>query len=72
VSAVSQPLTYGALAFFTNRTPPAKNSHHWCEKLAGRITWSIFQRCKDPLEREFYVKMTKKFGWTKAVLMHQI
>ena len=29
-------------------------------------------RCKDPLEREFYIRMTRKFGWTKNVLIHQI
>ena len=29
-------------------------------------------RCKDPLEREFYLRMTAKFGWTKNVLIHQI
>jgi predicted nuclease of restriction endonuclease-like (RecB) superfamily len=32
----------------------------------------ILQRCKEPLEREFYIRMTKKFGWTKNVLIHQI
>lgn len=34
--------------------------------------WVIFQRCKDPLEREFYIRMTRKFGWSKNVLVHQI
>ena len=29
-------------------------------------------RCKDPLEREFYIRMTGKFGWSKNVLIHQI
>ena len=29
-------------------------------------------RCKDPLEREFYIRMTRKFGWSKNVLIHQI
>ena len=29
-------------------------------------------KCKDDLEREFYIRMTKKFGWTKNVLIHQI
>lgn len=29
-------------------------------------------RCKEALEREFYLKMTRKFGWTKAVLIHQV
>lgn len=44
--------------------------------LVREIGWShnliIFERCKDPLEREFYLRMTAKFGWTKAVLIHQI
>ena len=29
-------------------------------------------RCKDPLEREFYIRMTRRFGWSKSVLIHQI
>ena len=29
-------------------------------------------KCKDPLEREFYIRMTRKFGWSKNVLIHQI
>ncbi len=28
----------------------------------------IMERCKDDLEREFYIRMTRKFGWTKNVL----
>ena len=40
------------------------------------IAWAhniaIMEKCKDPLEREFYIRMTKKFGWTKNVLIHQI
>lgn len=49
------------------------------EKLAPlvrEISWShnlvILERCADPLEREFYIRMTKKFGWTKNVLIHQV
>lgn len=49
------------------------------EKLAPlvrEIGWShnivILEKCKDDLEREFYMKMTKKYGWTKDVLIHQI
>jgi predicted nuclease of restriction endonuclease-like (RecB) superfamily len=30
------------------------------------------ERCKDPLEREFYIRMTHKFGWSKNVPIHQI
>ena len=46
------------------------------QPLVATIGWTqnliVFQRCKDPLEREFYLRMTKKFGWTKNVLIHQI
>ncbi|MFN6487917.1 MULTISPECIES: YhcG family protein [unclassified Nostoc] len=49
------------------------------EKLAPmvrEIGWShnlvIVEKCKDGLEREFYIRMTRKFGWTKNVLIHQI
>ena len=44
--------------------------------LVREIGWShnvaIVDKCKDNLEREFYIKMTKKYGWTKNVLIHQI
>ena len=49
------------------------------EKLAPlvrEISWShnliVLERCSDPLEREFYLRMTRKFGWSKNVLIHQI
>jgi predicted nuclease of restriction endonuclease-like (RecB) superfamily len=49
------------------------------EKLAPlvrEIAWShnviILERCSDTLEREFYLRMTRKFGWSKNVLIHQI
>lgn len=49
------------------------------EKLAPlvrEISWShnliILERCSDALEREFYLRMTRKFGWSKNVLIHQI
>ena len=32
----------------------------------------ILERCSDPLEREFYIRMTRKFDWTWNVLIHQI
>jgi len=44
--------------------------------LVREISWSkhvtILKRCKDNLERQFYIQATKKFGWTKNVLIHQI
>lgn len=49
------------------------------EKLAPlvrEIGWShnlvVLEKCKDDLEREFYIKMAKKYGWTKNVLIHQV
>lgn len=49
------------------------------EKLAPlvrEIGWThnlvIMEKCKDDLERKFYLRMTRKFGWTKNVLVHQI
>lgn len=53
--------------------------YHANEKLAPlvrEISWShnlvIMERCKEELEREFYIQMTRKFGWSKNVLIHQI
>ena len=44
--------------------------------MVREIGWShniaIFEKCKDDLQREFYIRMTKKHGWTKNVLIHQI
>ena len=46
------------------------------QPMVAEISWSknmvIMERCKDNLEREFYIQMSKKFGWTKNVLIHQI
>ena len=46
------------------------------QPLVAQIGWThnvvILQRCSDPLEREFYLRMTRKFGWSKSVLIHQI
>jgi predicted nuclease of restriction endonuclease-like (RecB) superfamily len=44
--------------------------------LVREIGWThnlvIIEKCKDELEREFYIRMTRRFGWTKNVLTHQI
>jgi predicted nuclease of restriction endonuclease-like (RecB) superfamily len=49
------------------------------EKLAPlvrEISWTknviIMERCKEDIRREFYIKTTKKFGWTKDVLINQL
>ncbi len=54
-------------------------SYHQNEKLTALLTeisWThhtiIMEKCKDPLEREFYIKMSKLNGWSYRVLMNQI
>jgi predicted nuclease of restriction endonuclease-like (RecB) superfamily len=46
------------------------------QPLVREISWSknlvILAGCKDDLEREFYLRATARFGWTKAVLQHQL
>ncbi len=46
------------------------------QPMVGEIAWAhnlvIMSRCKDSLAREFYIRMTRKFGWSKNVLIHQI
>lgn len=46
------------------------------QPMVAEIGWThnlvIMERCKDDLQREFYIRMTRKFGWTKNVLVHQI
>ena len=46
------------------------------QPLVGEISWThnllIMARCKDDLEREFYLRATARFGWTKSVLQHQL
>ncbi len=44
--------------------------------LVREIGWThnviILMNCKDDLQREFYLRMTRKFGWSKNILIHQI
>ncbi|MGK5092548.1 PDDEXK nuclease domain-containing protein [Deltaproteobacteria bacterium TL4] len=46
------------------------------QPLVAEISWThniiILTKCKDDLEREFYIRMTRKMGWSKNVLIHQI
>lgn len=50
--------------------------HSKLQPLVGEISWSkhliIMARCKDDLQREFYMRMTRKYGWTKNVLAIRI
>lgn len=44
--------------------------------LVREISWTkhivILKKCKDSQQRQFYILATKKFGWTKDVLIHQV
>lgn len=46
------------------------------QPLVAEISWTknllIMSHCQDDLEREFYLRATARFGWTKAVLQHQL
>ena len=46
------------------------------QPLVAEIGWThnliVMEKCKDDLQREFYIHMTRKFGWTKNVLALQI
>ncbi|MDR2707434.1 MAG: PDDEXK nuclease domain-containing protein, partial [Nitrososphaerota archaeon] len=60
------------------KLPPsgAEISQSALPTLLAEIGWKknvvIMEKCKDPLEREFYIKMTKCYGWTKNVLINNI
>lgn len=46
------------------------------QTLSGEISWShnvlILDKAKDDKEREFYLKLSKKFGWSYRELVRQI
>ena len=46
------------------------------QPLVGEISWAkhllILSKCKDPHERLFYTRQTRRNNWTKAVLMNQL
>jgi predicted nuclease of restriction endonuclease-like (RecB) superfamily len=46
------------------------------QPMVGEISWSknlvIMSKCKDDASRYFYMLMTKKYGWTKSVLINKI
>ena len=45
-------------------------------QLVRDLPWShnilIFEKCKDPLERAYYIKNTIGYGWSRNVLTHHI
>jgi predicted nuclease of restriction endonuclease-like (RecB) superfamily len=46
------------------------------QPLAAEISWThnliLMEKCKDLFEREFYLRVIKKYGWSKSILIHQI
>ena len=52
------------------------NENEILQPMVAEISWTkntiIMDRCKDDLEREFYIRMTKKYGWTKNVLINNL
>lgn len=52
------------------------NGNKKLQPLVAEISWTkhliVMAQCKDDLEREFYIRMTRKFGWTKDILIHQV
>lgn len=54
----------------------AYRKNEFLPPLVAEIGWThnciIMEKCKDDLEREFYIRMTRKYGWTKNILIHQI
>ena len=46
------------------------------QPLVGEISWSkhivILTKCKETQQRQFYILATKKYGWTKDVLINKI
>jgi len=50
--------------------------NEFLQPLVAEISWSkhlvIMSRCKNDQERQFYILSTKKYGWTKDMLIHKI
>ncbi len=71
VSGFSASNLWRVKAFFEAYTRQEKLA-----PLVREIGWShnlvIMERCSDPLKREFYLRSTRKFGWSKNVLVHHI
>lgn len=51
-------------------------SNEFLQPLVGEISWSkhivILTKCKETRQRQFYILSTKKYGWTKDVLINKI
>lgn len=46
------------------------------QAMTAEISWThnvvILEKCKDSLEREFYIRMSKRVGWTYRVLIKKM
>lgn len=55
---------------------PNTGSNEILQPLVGEISWSkhivILTKCKETRQRQFYILSTKKYGWTKDVLINKI
>lgn len=53
-----------------------KDGNEILQQLVREIGWghniAIMTKCNDVLMREFYVRMTRKYGWSRNVLIHRI
>ncbi len=51
-------------------------ANEFLQPLVAEISWSkhivILTKCKDTQQRQFYILATKKFGWTKELLINKI
>lgn len=51
-------------------------SNEFLQPLVAEISWTkhivILTKCKETQQRQFYILATKKYGWTKDVLIHKI
>ena len=51
-------------------------SNEFLQPLVAEISWSkhivILTKCKETRQRQFYILATKKYGWTKDVLINKI
>ncbi len=51
-------------------------SNEKLQPLVAEISWThniyILSKCKNPLEREFYIRMVRKYGWSKNQLINYI
>lgn len=71
ISGFSSPNLYRMRQFYE-----AYQGDEILSPLVREISWTknlvIMDRCKEAAEREFYIRRTSQFGWSKNVLVHQI